>query len=192
MNKTLLLVMVLGACGGGRTEYFAVGATNYFAAPNGCTVTDNAGGAIVELRDHYKSQDGKGLVFQAAKVGTAKIDCGDDYSAKIVVREPVKIAFERIGAPDEIAVTGTYGPVICVRAYDKDGKQLELGLLVDGVEVTWSEHMSRVVDHGMGGPGNPACGEEQWAHKPGIATVTGTWRGMTTKAEVKIVEKKTI
>ncbi len=186
MNKTVVLVVVLAACGGSRTERFAVGATSYLAAPSRCSIVDTGGGSIVELADHHEAEDGKGIVFRAIKAGTAKIDCEGNYGATIDVREASKIELLRVdGAKTPVAV-GTGAPTICVQAFDKDGAELQVGTLVEGVDIRFSEHVRHVVDHGMGGGGSPACGREQSADKEGVATVTATWRGMTAKSEFRI------
>jgi hypothetical protein len=190
MKLEIAVVMMVGACGGGggRTEHYAVGATDYYASPNKCSIVDNAAGAVVELADHYQAKDGKGVVFQTVKPGTAKVQCGDD-KATLVVTEVAKVELQRVDAATTPAALGTYAPTICLIAFAKDGTRLELGTLVDGVDFQFSEHMSRVVDHGMGGAGSAACGAQQWTNKAGIATVTATWRGHSAKAELEIQPK---
>src|SRR5687768_15609719 len=147
MKIMLALAMSLVGCGGGggRTEHYAVGATDYYASPNKCSIV-GAPDAVVELKDHYKAKDGKGVVFEAVKPGTAKVDCGDS-SATIVVAEVARVELQRVDAAKTPAALGTYAPTICLIAYNKDGKQLQLGTLVDGVEFQFSDHVSRVVDH---------------------------------------------
>ncbi len=189
MKLNLAVVVVLGACGGGTgtTEYYAVGAKAYFASPDRCSILDNAAGTLVEVSDHYNSKDGKGVVFEAIKPGRATIACGDRKTA-IMVAEVAKVELQELGdgMPSEL---GTYGPTICLIAFAKDGKQLELGTLIDGVDFQFSDHTSRVVDHGMGGAGSAACGAQQWTKKPGVATVTATWRGHIVKSAFKIEPK---
>lgn len=191
MKLGLAAVVVLGAsaCGGGkgRLELVAVGATDYHAAPNKCSITDNAGGALEELTDHYKAKDGKGVVYKAVKPGTARIDCGEHNSVRIEVREVAKIALRRNDGSTTPTKVGGYAPTVCLVAFDKAGKELELGTLVEGVQITYSDHMSRVVDHGMGGAGSAACGSQQMTNRAGIAKVTGTWQGRGAATELVVI-----
>ena len=118
MKIMLALAMSLVGCGGGggRTEHYAVGATDYYASPNKCSIV-GAPDAVVELKDHYKAKDGKGVVFEAVKPGTAKVDCGDS-SATIVVAEVARVELQRVDAAKTPAALGTYAfaEVITTRA----------------------------------------------------------------------------
>jgi hypothetical protein len=189
MRAILATAIALCACKSDRTLYYAVGAKDYNAAPESCSIVDNAAGALVAVTDPYKGgkTDGKGVVFEAVKPGTARIECKDShYGAKIEVREAAKVELRRTDGSKAPFAVGSYAPPFCLKAFDKDGKELELGTLLDGAVFEWSEHVSRVVDHGMGGAGNASCASEGMGHKEGMGTVSGTWRGFSAKAEFEV------
>lgn len=189
MKLGVAIVVSLCACGGGskQTTYYAVGAKDYNAAPGRCSIVDNAGGALVAVADHYKAKDGQGIVFEAVKPGKARIECADgNYGMTIEVREAARLELRRFDGDKQPFPIGSYAPKFCLRALDKAGTELELGTLVDGATFEWSEHVSNVVDHGMGGVGNASCTPQGMGHKQGSGTVSGTWRGFSAKADFEV------
>lgn len=111
----------------------------------------------------------------------------------IEVREPVRIALE--AAPEASATpipTGKYAPAHGIVAFDaKDAKdaKLNVGMRVENAAFGYSDHLSRVVDHGMGsfggGPNN-RCSPQLMTHKEGRANVTATWRGFTASSSFEV------
>jgi hypothetical protein len=189
MKLGVAIAISLCACGGGskRTTYYAVGAKDYNASPVSCSIVDNAGGALVAVADHYKAKDGKGVVFEAVKPGKARIECADGNNGMTVeVREAARLELRRNDGAKTPFPVGAYAPTFCLKAFDTGGTELELGTIVDGATFEWSEHVSRVVDHGMGGAGSASCVPQGMGHKEGSGTVSGTWHGLSAKGEFEV------
>jgi hypothetical protein len=184
----LALALALAPCGCRRpATYYAVGAQDYNASPVSCAIAGNAAGALRAVPDHHETADGRGLVFEAVKPGEARIECKDgNHGLTIEVRAPVKLVLRRAHGSSAPFPVGAYAPVFCLKALDEDGAELELGRWVEGAVFEWSEHVSRVYSHGLGGSGNASCAPQGLAVKEGAGTITGTWRGLSATAGFEV------
>jgi hypothetical protein len=189
VTRSVMLAIVWWQCGcsshhvASETVSYAVGARDHYRFDSSCRVADNDG-AIVVIPDVRRP------TFEAVKPGKARIECGDDYgSITLVVRTPVRVALRRDDRKTTPIPMGGYTPSFCLVAFDHDGTELRLGMLVKGAEFRWSDHVRRTTGHGMFPPAewlDHACEQDGMADKEGTARLAADWHGFSANAELEI------